>query len=136
MTTFAATGVSGFIGLLAGRRAKFRRRRARIDELRLLEPGELERLAQDAGLTFADLLDLAKRDGESAELLGRRLATLGIDSARIDKAVLRDMQRCCSQCESKELCEHELEDQPKDAAWPSYCPNEQTLAALQDMKCH
>jgi len=45
-------------------------------------------------------------------------------------AVLRDLQRCCSNCDLKQLCAHELEDKPKGAVWPKYCPNEQTLVAL------
>src|SRR5437588_468031 len=32
---------------------------------------------------------------------------------------------------SKQLCAHELEDKPKDATWPKYCPNEQTIEALE-----
>jgi hypothetical protein len=43
---------------------------------------------------------------------------------------MRDLQRCCSNCDSKQLCAHELEDKPKGASWPKYCPNEQTIAAL------
>jgi hypothetical protein len=101
-----------------------------------MEPRELGRLAQDAGVTFTDLIALARRDGDAAELLGRRLAELGLDPNRIDPKVLRDLQRCCSLCESKELCAHELDDKPKVAGWPRYCPNATTLSALTDMKCH
>jgi hypothetical protein len=71
------------------------------------------------------------RGKNSAELLQRRLQALGIAPSRIEPAVMRDLQRCCSQCHDKALCAHELEDRPKEATWPSYCPNEQTIRALQ-----
>jgi hypothetical protein len=43
---------------------------------------------------------------------------------------MRDLQRCCSMCRDKTLCVHELEDKPRQAMWPKYCPNEYTLACL------
>jgi len=113
--------------------SRYRRRRARIDELRALDCGDMRRLMQDTGLSFAELVALAKTDGDAAELLYRRMSTMGLDTKSIDIAVLRDMQRCCSECNSKVLCAHELEDQPKAATWPSYCPNKQTLEALSQM---
>jgi hypothetical protein len=48
----------------------------------------------------------------------------------VDPSVMRDLQRCCSNCDSKQLCVHELEDKPKGAIWPKYCSNEQTIEAL------
>jgi hypothetical protein len=55
---------------------------------------------------------------------------LRLDRNHVDIAVLRDLQRCCANCGLKQLCAHELEDKPKGAVWPKYCPNEQTLVAL------
>jgi hypothetical protein len=31
----------------------------------------------------------------------------------VDPALMRDLQRCCSMCDSKQLCVHELEDSQK-----------------------
>jgi hypothetical protein len=59
-----------------------------------------------------------------------RLRSLNIDPKKVEHGVMRDLQRCCSQCGAKTLCEHEFEDRPKQARWPDYCPNEQTIAAL------
>lgn len=108
----------------------YRDRQARITELHALESGDLRILMQDTGLTFCELLRLAKREGETSGLLGRRLKTIGLDASKIDGAVLRDLQRCCSECQHKDLCEHELDDKPKAATWPAYCPNQLTLEAL------
>jgi hypothetical protein len=127
---------SGLFQSIADAFHRFRKRQARRAELAALGSAESERVAHDVGLTQADLVALSAQDEDSAHLMEQRLADNGIDIKSIDPVVLRDMQRCCSQCESKPQCAHELEDKPKAAAWPSYCPNEQTMAALSSMKCH
>ena len=110
----------------------WRQRRLAIVELYALDTVEKRRLAQDLGIPTADLEVLAGRDSHSADLLLRRLASLNVDPSRIDRAVMRDMQRCCSNCDSHALCEHELEHKPRAARWPDYCPNESTIASLLD----
>jgi hypothetical protein len=108
----------------------FWQRRAAVDELANCDALEVARIAQDLGISAADLCVLASRDQRAADLLNRRLETLRLDPTSVDPAVMRDLQRCCSNCDSKVLCAHELEDKPRDATWPKYCPNEQTISAL------
>ena len=127
---------AGILSLLSQAWTRYRKRRAAMAELQALDNAELERIVQDAGLTFSDLVGLAKQSGDAAALLYRRLEEAGIDFKSIDPVVLRDMQRCCSLCDSKAQCAHELEDKPKAAGWPEYCPNRQTIDALGLMKCH
>ena len=105
-------------------------KRAAVNELAGCDASELARVAQDLGISAADLCILANRDKTAADLLKRRLETLRLDPTSVDPALMRDLQRCCSNCDSKQLCAHELEDNPKGAAWPKYCPNEETIAAL------
>ena len=76
MKTEARIQRTGLLATIAEGWARYRQRRARINELRAMEPGELGRLAQDAGVSLSDLMALAKRDENSAELLGRRMAEL------------------------------------------------------------
>jgi|SRR6516164_6240883 hypothetical protein len=109
---------------------RFRTRRAALNELSCCDPSELARVAQDLGISTADLRILAGRDKTAADLLRRRLESLRIDPAAIDPALMRDLQRCCSNCGNKPLCAHELEDKPTGATWPQYCPNEETIAAV------
>ncbi len=139
-TTGSARKPSGLLHSLTDAWTRYRKRRAAIAELQALGHNELERMVQDAGVTFGDLLLLARQNGDSASLLYRRLENAGIDFRKLDQAVLRDMQRCCTLCESKSQCAHELEDHPKEHAkaanWPDYCPNRQTLEALGAAKCH
>ena len=106
-------------------------RSAAIHELAAHDPLEVARIAQDLRISVADLHLLARKDKTAADLLYRRLETLRLDPIGVDPALMRDLQRCCSNCESKRLCAHELEDKPKDASWPNYCPNEDTIAALE-----
>lgn len=122
--------VVNIMNAISDRWSKYRQRRARINELRALDCGDMRRLAQDTGLSFRELVDLAKAEGDAATLLYRRMGEMGLDARKVDAVVMRDMQRCCSLCENKVLCAHELEDRPKQASWPSYCPNKDTLEAL------
>lgn len=127
---------SGFFRSIGVAWNRFRKRRAAIAELQALDRGELHRLVQDAGLTFGDLVELVKQSGDSTVLLARRLELAGIDFRTIDKSVLRDMQRCCSFCDSKAECADELDHEPKGAVWPEYCPNRLTIETLSASKCH
>jgi hypothetical protein len=108
----------------------FRARRVAVNELANCGESELARVAQDLGICAADLRTIASRDKTAADLLYRRLSSLRLDPNSIDPILMRDLQRCCSNCDSKQLSARELEDKPKCASWPKYCPNEQTIAAL------
>ena len=106
-------------------------RRAALNELAAYDPTGVAHVAQDLGISVADLHMLVRQDKTAADLLYRRLETLRLDPTSVDPVLMRDLQRCCSKCNSKRLCAHELEDKPKDASWPNYCPNEDTIAALE-----
>ena len=105
-------------------------RTATTNELAACGAAEVARIAHDLGISAVDLYSLASRDKTAADLLNRRLASLQLDPTSVDPAVMRDLQRCCSNCDNKILCAHELEDKPREATWPKYCPNEQTIAAI------
>jgi hypothetical protein len=109
-----------------------RQRYVSVNEIEHLDPQEVKCLAQDLGIPDHELRILAAKDKHAADLLARRMEALGLDAARVDFAVMRDLQRCCSKCKDKGRCVHELEDDPREPLWPKYCPNEQTLAALTE----
>jgi hypothetical protein len=110
-------------------KAIWQRHKSASEVARLGRP-EATCIARDLGISADDLSALAGKDKNSAELLVRRMATLGLDPTKLDGAVMRDLQRGCSLCRDKQLCVHELEDKPREPTWPKYCPNEHTLAAL------
>ena len=105
-------------------------RRTSASEIDTLDLEELSRIARELGISAAELSVLAKHDKGAADLLYRRMEQLRLDPSHVDLGVLRDLQRCCSNCGLKQLCAHEIEDKPVGAVWPKYCPNEHTLAAL------
>jgi hypothetical protein len=61
------------------------------------------------------------------------MAALGLDAGEVEAtqpAIMRDLQRVCSICSNKRVCEHDLGRSPANAAWSEYCPNAGTLAAI------
>lgn len=108
----------------------------RKQDLAALDPDEIGKMARDLRISGDELADLARRPADSAKLLHRRLAVLGINEERVDVAVMRDLERCCTCCDSKEQCNQELSGETVSKATPAYCPNQQTLGALASMKCH
>ena len=93
----------------------------------------LERMAHDIGVSSAELYKLASRGPESADLLCRRMEVLDLDHdevARVERATFQDLQRVCSMCDCKKRCARDLARDPADPVWKDYCPNAQTLTAL------
>jgi hypothetical protein len=93
----------------------------------------LERMAHDVGVSSAELCKLATRGPESADLLLQRTKVLDLDQneiARTERATFQDLQRVCSMCDCKKRCTRDLAYDPADPAWKDYCPNAQTLTAL------
>ena len=108
-------------------------RRSAVAELDRFDAGGLKHLAQDVGVTPADLRTLAGRWPDSADLLHRRMAALGLDEdqiARQEPQALRDLQRVCSECADSIRCRHDFDRGAGDEAWRGYCPNVSTLDAL------
>jgi hypothetical protein len=109
---------------------RWRDRRARLIEFDRADSVEMARVAGDLRMSVGELRDLVGRGANAADLLLRRMRSLDLDPEKVEPAVMRDLQRCCSKCLSKTLCAHELEDRPKGARWPEYCPNELTIGVL------
>ncbi len=105
----------------------------RSTELDRLEQSDLRRIASDVGVDAADLRSITAKGRDSAELLPRRLASLGIkpdEIARGGPAILRDMERVCTYCGSKQRCARDLD--LIGPPWPSYCPNVDLLSELTE----
>jgi hypothetical protein len=107
--------------------------RENLTDLEALGPQETARLARDVGLEPGDLRELARHYTDAAALLEKRLDSLGLSSAELQKNApgqLRDMERLCTLCQSKGRCARDLAADRDDPVWHQYCPNEQTLTAL------
>ena len=100
--------------------------------MRRLDASEVEAIARDLNLSADELNALAQSVPTSLKPLKLRLAYAGTSERELaasDCAVLRDLQRVCSQCSAKARCAADLE-QGRRAGPTKYCPNEQTLRAL------
>lgn len=109
----------------------WRASRAAVTNLAHFSQGDLTRIASDIGVSVLEMRALAATGPHAADLLPRRLKSLGLDpdeTARAQPAILRDLERLCSFCQSKRRCEHDLDQ--IEASWPSYCPN---ASALRDL---
>ena len=131
MFTSALTEHKSLFGHIFAWWHDLRRRHAEMNSLEA--SGEMEALAQDAGLSASDLRRLLGGSSDAAELK-RRMAALGLDPACLsdwEPAVARDLQRTCSFCISKRRCRQDLATRPTDQIWQEYCPNSSTLNALR-----
>jgi hypothetical protein len=100
-------------------------------ELAGIDPYEAGRIAREIGMTTHDLAELEALGPHAADLMPRRLATIGVEAgnaAHVDPATLRDLQRVCAFCMSKGQCRGELD--AGEGGLPDYCPNAETLRAL------
>lgn len=94
---------------------------------------EIERIARDLRTTPAELRAVANRGSGAADLLLERMAALDLDPvevAQIGPQTFRDLQRVCSLCESKRRCARDIAHDAAAPQWQDYCPNAQTLMAL------
>ncbi|HML08005.1 MAG TPA: hypothetical protein VK430_07760 [Xanthobacteraceae bacterium] len=78
------------------------------------------------------------RDSRSAardDLLGSRVAMLGLDLAAIessDRKAFATIKRRCALCDFRQACEVDLRRDPNNPVWETYCPNSATLIALTE----
>ena len=139
--TPAKTPHTPFLGNVSGFIAEWWRRhaaaRATQSGLESLGPDEFARMAHDVGIAPSELRTLAAYCSDAADLLERRLESLGLsatDLAQHDMIQLREMERLCTTCKSKGRCARDLAADPADPVWQHYCPNHETLTALQEAR--
>jgi hypothetical protein len=97
---------------------------------------EIDRIARDVRMTPSELRAMAKRGPGAADLLLKRMAALDLDPAEVAQVgpeTFRDLQRVCSLCESKRCCVRDLAHDAAAPQWQDYCPNAQTLIALDTL---
>jgi hypothetical protein len=92
------------------------------------------RILQELRLNGGNIRRLMAASEDDALLLGRMMAALGIDAEEVARelpAVMRDLERVCAACDSKDQCRHDLDSGDAPSTWTSYCPNKPTLSAVQ-----
>lgn len=94
-------------------------------------------LARDVGLSPDQLTRLAARSSSRGEELPRLMRAVGLAPERIGRihpGVMRDMSIVCSGCEAVRRCRRDL-DQGRASMMHGYCPNMETIKALQAERC-
>ena len=116
--------------------------RSDLSELESCGADQIERMAQDLGLSASDLRSLVSHGPGGASLLRRRMAALHLDSdelARSEPATLRDLQRLCTMCTSRGRCARDFAQHSTDSdwqGWREYCPNAATLNMLSTVQIY
>jgi len=106
---------------------------AERSELRCCADEEIARMAGDVGLSPRELRQLVDRGSGASDLLRQRLTALDLEQsevARHEPQTLHDLQRVCSLCQHHRRCARDLAHNAADPAWKEYCPNAETLIAL------
>jgi hypothetical protein len=130
----AAMTTQDAVGALLGRVREWWRRQ---EELATLDDKEIGRVAADLRISTSTFRDLIGRGPDAADLLYERMRALGISEADVRRAadgVMRDLQRTCTVCCKKGVCEWDLRERPDDPVWKTYCPNVVTLESLTRLK--
>jgi uncharacterized protein YjiS (DUF1127 family) len=112
-----------------------RRRRAfgELSQLKCCADTEMERIGDVLGVSPAEIHKLVSRGPEAANLLLRRMAALDLDRdkvSQLEPQTFHNLQKNCALCDSRRQCVGDLARDPSGPAWQNYCPNVDTLMAL------
>ena len=102
-------------------------------ELSCCAEEEISRTARDLGMSTDEFHKLVSRGPEAANLLLRRMAALDLDRdkvSQLEPQTFHDLQKNCALCDSRRQCVGDLARDPSGPAWQNYCPNVDTLMAL------
>jgi uncharacterized protein YjiS (DUF1127 family) len=114
--------------------ANWLRHRRELSELRQMDRGEFDRIANDLRVAPDDLDELVRQGAHAADELPKMLKALGIDEAalaRTQPLVLRDMERVCAMCRHKAQCDGDLVAGTAAEHYQDYCANAPTLDGLE-----
>ena len=106
-------------------------------QFRNCSPDDMAAMARDLRMSPGELVAVAGRGQNAANLLQKLLIALGINPGKLlrnEPAIMRDLQRLCITCASKQQCEFDLLNDKAIDKFRDYCPNAFTLDALLKAK--
>jgi hypothetical protein len=92
---------------------------------------QTHRMAADHGTT--DFRALADLGPNAPDLLACRMTALNLDPFEVREIApqtFRDLRQICSSCRNSDRCLHNVASDPENVEWKNYCPNVETLMAL------
>ena len=107
---------------------------AHDDGLQGLDRTEFAQIANDLNISPSDLYAISTGGNMPAGLLKKRMAMFGLSPEVLQKQhpdVLRDLERVCATCSSTKRCSREFAQSEPDANFSSFCPNTESLEALE-----
>ena len=107
--------------------------RRELSELRQMDRGDFERIADDLLMSPGELDELVRRGPHAADELPAMLSALGIDAhklARSEPLLLRDMERVCAMCHQKSQCDRDLTAGTAAEHYKDYCLNAPAIDGL------
>jgi hypothetical protein len=113
--------------------ADWLKHRRELNEMRLMDRADFDRIAGDLRISPGELDALVDQGPHAADELPKLLKALGIDGAdlaRTEPMVLRDMERVCTLCHHKRQCDRELAAGTSAEHYTGYCPNADTIDSL------
>ncbi|OPY94726.1 hypothetical protein A5906_12350 [Bradyrhizobium sacchari] len=113
--------------------ANWLKHRREMNEMRQLDRADFDRIAADLRIAPDDLEELVRHGKHAADELPKMLAQLGISAERLGQAqplLLRDMERTCSLCNHKGVCDRDLAEGTAAENYHGYCANAATLESL------
>jgi uncharacterized protein YjiS (DUF1127 family) len=114
--------------------ANWLQQRREMNEMRRMDRGDFERIAEDLRISPGDLDALVRHGPHAADELPRMLKALGIDEQALawtQPMVLRDMERVCALCDHKAQCDHDLIAGTAAKHYEDYCLNAPTIDQLE-----
>jgi uncharacterized protein YjiS (DUF1127 family) len=112
---------------------KRQRALSELSELKCYAEEEIECIANDAGVSPAEIHKLVSRGSDAADLLLRRMVALDLDRnevSRTESQTFQELKKNCALCDSRRRCVRDLTHDSSDPIWEQYCPNAGTLLAL------
>ena len=92
---------------------------------------EMERMRAHVRGRPEDLRWLVGREPGSTELLSHMLDVTGVDARKLSQSMNCELERNCASCIAKLHCADEIGHGRAAKSFTEYCPNAQTLKALQ-----
>jgi hypothetical protein len=113
--------------------AAWLKHRRELAEVCDCDVGDMNRVAQDLGVSASELEGLVRRGHHASDELPKMMREVGLDPetiARHEALVMRDMERVCAYCRDKVRCRQDLVAGTAAQNHEDYCGNATTMASL------